>query len=587
MGIIQDKLALLPALPGCYLMKDKQGTIIYVGKAKKLKNRVKSYFMGAHDYKTTKLVSNIVDFEYIVTNSEKDALVLEINLIKKYHPEFNIMFKDDKSYPYLKLTNEKAPILKVVRKLDDKKATYFGPFPDSGAAYQTLVLLNRLYPLRKCKILPNKVCLYYHMKQCLGPCVYEIDPSIYATMAEEIKRFLRGDVKEILKHLQQTLDEAVESLAFEKAKETHELIEAIKHVTHKQQVQFSDHKDRDVFAYYVSDGYISIQGFFLRNGKLLERTFLVEPLYEEAQDALVSFIIQYYERNVPPQEIVIPLEVVLDEALLSSFPCKVVQPHKGEKRKLVEMVSANAKMAHEQKFELVKRKADNMVSALDELAHIVGAPVDTIELFDNSHLSGTNNVSGMVVFKQGKPYKKGYRTYKLDGYESDLKSMEEVLYRRYLRALKEQSFPDLLLVDGGFQQIKVAKQVLEGFDLQIPIYGLVKNDRHQTANLMNVAGEIIEVAKDSTLFFLLTEMQNEVHRFAISFHKKQRNKAMTKSILDDIDGIGPVRKKAIWKHFVSLKALKAATIEELEALLPKDSAQALFDVLQERKETEQ
>ncbi|MGL5540164.1 MAG: excinuclease ABC subunit UvrC [Erysipelotrichaceae bacterium] len=578
MSDLQDKLALLPALPGCYLMKDRHGTIIYVGKAKKLKNRVKSYFMGAHDYKTTKLVSNIVDFEYIVTNSEKDALVLEINLIKKHHPEFNIMFKDDKSYPYLKLTNEKAPILKVVRKIDDKKATYFGPFPDSSAAYQTMTLLNRLYPLRKCKVLPKKVCLYYHMNQCLGPCVYDVDPVIYQKMAEEIKRFLRGDVKELLTHLQQQMQEAIEALAFEKAKELHETLDAIAHVTSKQQVQFSDHKDRDIFAYYENDGYISIQGFLMRSGKLLERTFLVEPLYEEASDAFLSFILQYYEQNTTPQEILLPSSVLVEESL-SDLECKILQPLRGEKRKLVEMVEANAKMAHEQQFALVERKDEATTQALAQLSALAKRDVEVIELFDNSHLAGTHNVSAMVVFKHGKPYKPGYRTYKLDGYESDLKSMHEVLYRRYLKALKEQQFPDLLLVDGGWQQIQVAKGILADFDLDLPLFGLVKNQKHQTSNLMDANGEVLEIAKDSALFFMLTQMQNEVHRFAIAFHKKQRGKAMTKSILDDVPGIGPTRKKAIWKHFGSLKNLKAATLAQLEEVLPKSAARALYDTL--------
>lgn len=578
MGIIQDKLALLPALPGCYLMKDKDGTIIYVGKAKKLKNRVKSYFVGAHDFKTTKLVSHIVDFEFIVTNSEKDALVLEINLIKKYHPEFNIQFKDDKAYPYIKLTSEKAPMLKVVRKIDEKKSTYFGPFPDSSAAYQTLQLLNRLYPLRKCKTLPHKLCLYYHMHQCLGPCVYEIDPLVYKKIGEEIKRFLRGDVKELLKHLQEQLDHAIDELQFEKAKEIHETIQSIEHVTAKQQVQFSDYKDRDVFAYYENDGYISIQGFFIRGGKLLERTFLVEPLYEEGEDAFISFILQFYTTNNLPQEVVLAPEITSVEAI-EDLGVKLVQPMIGEKKKLLDMVYANAKMAHEQKFALVERKESASVEALRELSLIVGQSINTIEMFDNSHIAGSNNVSGMVVYKYGKPYKKGYRTYKLDTYESDLKSMEEVFYRRYLRALKEQSYPDLIIVDGGYQQIKVAKQVLDQFEITVPLYGLVKNEKHQTSNLMNDQGEIIDIEKDSALFFLLTSMQNEVHRFAITFHQKQRSKGMTKSILDDIEGVGAVRKKAIWKKFQTLKRLKEASLEELEEVLPKQVAQNVFDVI--------
>lgn len=579
MAKIQDKLAILPALPGCYLMKNKDGDIIYVGKAKKLKNRVRQYFVGAHDFKTTRLVSNIDDFEYIVTGSEKEALLLEINLIKKHTPPYNIMFMDDKTYPYLKLTKEKAPVLKVVRNTKDKKAEYFGPFPDSGAAWETVKLLNRLYPLRKCKRLPKKECLYYHMGQCLAPCVQDIDSSVYTDMAAGIRKFLKGDVKEILDTLQKEMEEASEQLAFEKAKEKLDLISAIHHVTAKQQIDFKDRKDRDVFGYYVDKGYISIQGFFVRGGKLLERTLSIEPLYESEEDAFVSFVAQYYHANPLPQEILIPKEYDVSQ-LEEILDTKIVQPIRGDKLKLVDMVLANAKNAHEQKFELVERKESRKEEAMQQLSNILQKEIHRIEIFDNSHISGAFNVSGMVVFVDGEASKKDYRLFKLGDYVSDLDSMKEVVYRRYFRLLKEQArFPDLLIVDGGYLQIEAAKEILDSLDIPLTLCGLVKDDNHRTSNLMDRNGNIIPVPRDSSLFFLLTQMQDEVHRFAISYHRKMRGKAMTKSVLDEVEGIGEVRKKEIWKHFKSLKRLKEASVEEIAQIIPRKSATSLYNVL--------
>ncbi|MEG0528280.1 excinuclease ABC subunit UvrC [Amedibacillus sp. YH-ame10] len=579
MAKIEDKLAILPPLPGCYLMKDKQGEIIYVGKAKKLKNRVRQYFVGAHDFKTTRLVSNIDDFEYIVTGSEKEALLLEINLIKKHTPPFNIMFMDDKTYPYLKLSKEKAPILKVVRNTNDRKAEYFGPFPDSSAAYDTVKLLNRIYPLRKCKKLPKKECLYYHMGQCLAPCVYDIDPKTYTDMAAGIRKFLKGDAKELLQELKSEMEQASEELAFEKAKEKLDLIQAIQHVTARQQIDFKDRKDRDVFGYYIDKGYISIQGFFVRGGKLLERTLSITPLYEDGEDAFVSFVLQYYASNPLPQEILIPKEYSI-EHLEEILDTKISQPIRGDKLKLVEMVLHNAKNAHEQKFELVERKVNRREEGMAQLCSLLQREIHRIELFDNSHISGTFNVSGMVVYKDGEASKQDYRVYKLGEYISDLDSMKEVVYRRYVRLLKERAkFPDLLIVDGGQLQIEAAKEIIDALDVSLCICGLVKDDHHRTSNLMDVHGNILPVARDSSLFFLLTQMQDEVHRYAISFHRRLRNKAMTKSILDEVEGIGEVRKKEIWKHFKSLKRLKEANIDEIKEVVPEKVAQNIYNIL--------
>ena len=579
MAKIEDKLKILPAMPGCYLMKNKDGDIIYVGKAKKLKQRVRQYFVGAHDFKTTRLVSNIDDFEYIVTSSEKEALLLEINLIKKHTPPYNIMFMDDKSYPYLKLTKENAPVLKVVRNTKDRKAYYFGPFPDSGAAWETAKLLNRIYPLRKCRRMPKKECLYYHMGQCLAPCIRDIDERVYADMVSGIQKFMRGDVREMLDTLHREMEQAREELLFEKAQEKLSLIHAIEHVTAKQQIDFKDRKDRDVFGYYVDKGYISIQGFFLRGGKLLERTLSIEPLYENEADAFVSFILQYYANNPLPQEILIPKEYDITH-LEEILDTKILQPLRGDKLKLVDMVLANAKNAHEQKFELVERKESRRYEGMEQLCNLLQKEIHRIELFDNSHISGTHNVSGMVVYRDGEPSKKDYRTFRLGEYISDLDSMKEVIYRRYFRLLKEGArFPDLLIVDGGYLQIEAAREIIEALDIPLTICGLVKDDNHRTSNLMDVNGNILPVKRDSSLFFLLTQMQDEVHRFAISYHRKLRGKAMTKSILDEVEGIGEVRKKEIWKHFKSLKRLKEATIEEIRQVVPEKVAQNIYNIL--------
>ena len=578
---VKDKLALLPDKPGCYLMKNKQADIIYVGKAKVLKNRVRQYFQGVHDYKTTKLVANIDDFEYIVCNSEKEALLLEINLIKRYSPPYNIMFMDDKSYPYLKLTSGKAPMLKVVRSTKDKKGEYFGPFPNSSAVYQTMILLNRIYPLRKCKTLPKKPCLYYHIKQCLGPCIVEIDQKAYQDMVLKIRKFLKGDVKDIIDELKLGIEKDCEVLAFEKAQEKLELIKAIEHVTSKQQIDFKDLKDRDVFAYYVDKGYISIQAFLLRDGKMMGRSLSLTPIYEDEKEAFVRFIIQYYEKNPLAKEVLLPND--LDLSLLSTIlDTKFVQPQKGDKAKLVEMARNNAIIALEDQFDLLNRKAHQKELAMKQLCDLLDHPIRRIELFDNSHIQGSHNVSGMVVYVDGVASKKDYRTYKLGNYVSDLDSMKEVLYRRYSKVGKEDlTPPDLIIVDGGMLQIMAAKAVLMQLNQSYKLCGLVKDDHHKTSQLINEYGEVYDIPRDSALFFLLTQMQDEVHRFAIGFHRKQRSKAMTKSILDEVEGIGEVRKKQIWKQFKSLKNLKAATIEQLSEILPMKVAINLYDLLHE------
>ncbi|MGN1345118.1 MAG: excinuclease ABC subunit UvrC [Traorella sp.] len=576
---IKQKLELLPLKPGCYMMKNKEGEIIYVGKAIKLKNRVHSYFVGSHNYKTTKLVSQIDDFETIVTSSEKEALLLEFNLIKQYRPRFNIMFMDDKSYPYLKLTKDKAPTLSVTRNIKDKKAEYFGPFPDSGAAYQTKDLINRLFPLRKCKTLPKKVCLYYHIHECLGYCEYKIDDAIQEEMIKKIRKFLKGDTSKIIQQLTSEMNEASEALNFEKAKEKHELILAIEHVTQQQKVQFKDQKNRDVFAYYEEYGYISIQNFILHDGKILNRDLAIQPLVEDAQTAFLSFVIQYYEKNIVPDEIILPNDIDCDgiEELLH---VKVVQPKQGNKKQLVEMVKENAQKSLKEKIETLQREKDKKEEAMKELSSYLHKEIHTIEMIDNSHISGAYNCSGVVVFKDGEPSKGDYRLYRLDEYKSDMDSMKEVLYRRYYRKLLEkQPISDLLVVDGGYQQIEAAKEIIDALGIDIPIVGLVKDEKHRTNRLMNANLETIEIKKDSALFFFLTNLQDEVHRYAINYHRKLRSKALNKSILDDIEGIGEVRKKQIWKKYKTIKNLRKATFEELKEILPANVAENVVELI--------
>ncbi len=582
---LKSKLVTLPLEPGCYLMKNRHGDIIYVGKAKKLKNRVNQYFIGAHDYKTTKLVSQIVDFDFIVTNSEKEALLLEINLIKKHRPRFNIIFMDDKTYPYIKISSEKYPTCQVVRDAKkDRKAKYFGPFPDSGAAYQTMKLLNELYPLRKCKTMPKKVCLYYHIHQCLGPCEFDVNEQEYKQILQKITAFLKGDVKDLLKDLSERMQIEAENLEFEKAGKTKELIQSIQHIVDRQNVQISDNKNRDVFAYHVDKGYIAIQGLLIRDGKLLEREFVANVLDEDAIDNFCSFLSQYYDNHPLPSEIIVPNEVdaqVLEEIL----QVKVVQPQKSFRHNLLKLAQKNAIQSLKNKFERLEyetSKKESSITQLQELCQI--EQLDRIEVFDNSHVSGQFTVAAMVVYQDYQFKKSEYRLYKLQTKNDDIASMKEVLYRRLFRALKEQGrLPDLLLVDGGITQINAAREILESLDLDVPLFGLVKDERHHTSDLMDMNGNLMQIKKNQDLFFFLTNLQDEVHRFAISYHRKLRSKAQTQSILDEITGVGPKRKKQLMNRFKSFKRIKEASVEELSEIVPHEVAKTIFAQLREEE----
>lgn len=568
--------------PGCYLMKNTDGKVIYVGKARKLKNRVSSYFTGAHNYKTTKLVDHIWDFDYIVTGSEKEALLLEINLIKDYTPEYNIMFMDNTYYPYIELTDETHPRLKIVRKTKNKINKYFGPYPDATAARNTFKLLNKLYPLRKCNHVPDKPCLYYSLHQCLGPCINEVDKSQYDEIRKELISFIHGNTKSKIDELTEKMMTASENLQFELAKEYRDLIRSIEYVTAKQNVQFGDYKDRDILGYFIDKGYISIQLFFMREGKLLYHDFNLEPVGEDFEEDLIRFLVTYYQTHPEPYELLIPQDVDL-ELLTEILSCHVLQPQRGDKKSLVEMANKNAKEALEKKFLLKEKTDEKTILPIIELGQKLGIDTPhTIELYDNSNIQGAYAVAGMVVYRDGVPSKKDYRKYKIKTVEGpdDYASMKEVIYRRYYRLLMEQKeMADLIIVDGGLGQIKVAKEVIDSLNLSVHICGLSKDDKHSTAMLLDEDGNQVPIDTKSPLFFLLTRMQDEVHRYAISFHRQVRSKSLFSSILDEVEGIGEARKKKLLNHFKSVKKMKEASLEELEAVIPKNTAAKLYEVL--------
>lgn len=585
---IKNKLALLPDQPGCYLMKDKNGTIIYVGKAKILKNRVRSYFTGSHNTKTERLVSEIEDFEYIVTESNIEALLLEINLIKKNDPKYNIMLKDDKTYPFLKITNEKYPRLVITRKVLKDKALYFGPYPDVGAANETKKILDRLFPLRKCKPSQTKEpCLYYHLGQCLCPYYFDVDPKVYTKIVDEVKNFLNGGHEKIESEIHQKMEKAAENMEFEKAAEYRDQIRAIETIMTRQKMTNTDLLDRDVFGYAIDKGWMCVQVFFVRQGKLIERDVSMFPFYNEAEEDFLTYIGQFYQENEHfiPKEVLIPdtIDKPSVEALLDT---KVLQPKRGEKKKLVELANKNASVALNERFDLIARKQERTIGAVERLGNAMNIPTPIrIESFDNSNIMGTNPVAAMVVFIDGKPAKKEYRKYKIKTVNGpdDYASMREVIYRRYSRVIREGlPLPDLILIDGGKGQVDVAKNVLENqLGIDIPIAGMAKNDKHKTNELLfGTDLAVVPLERNSPEFFLLQRVQDEVHRFAITFHRQLRSKNSFASRLDEIEGLGPKRKKMLLKEFKSLKNITAATIEELQEIgLPKNVAQNVFDKL--------
>lgn len=592
--LIQDKLKLLPGEPGVYLMKDSRGSVIYVGKAKVLKNRVRSYFTGAHDRKTELMVSNIADFEYIVTDTVVEALILECNLIKQYSPQYNIMMRDDKTYPYIKITNEEHPRIEIVRRIKKDKAKYFGPYPSGFSAYETKKLLERLYPLRKCKQLKKKVCLYYHIGQCLAPCEFEVKDSTYATITKEISAFLNGGHKKMVSELREKMEHEAEQLRFERAKELRDLISHIERVMEQQKVTMVDLVNRDVFGFAAEKGLLCVQVFYVRGGKLIERSVNIMRHFGDPAEDFMSYVEQFYfEQGDVPKEVLLPKDVP-SEVLGEWLSAKCMQPQKGQKRQLVELACENARVALHERLRLMEKNMDRTLGAVMELGETLGIPTPSrIEAFDNSNIQGTDPVSAMVVFVDGKPFKSEYRKYKVKTVvgQDDYGSMREVIRRRYTRVLKDKlPLPDLIVIDGGRGQLTAAMDVLENeLDLDIPVCGLAKDEKHRTSQLF-FRDEETPVALDrhSQGFYLLERIQDEVHRFAITFHRQMRAKTGLHSLLDEVPGVGPERRKKLLKHFGSLPAMMAATVEEFQRIgIGENLARTIQEYLQQNAKNRQ
>ncbi|MFS9316138.1 excinuclease ABC subunit UvrC [Streptococcus infantis] len=586
-NLIKSKLELLPTSPGCYIHKDKNGTIIYVGKAKNLRNRVRSYFRGSHDTKTEALVSEIVDFEFIVTESNIEALLLEINLIKENKPKYNIMLKDDKSYPFIKITNERYPRLIITRQVKKDGGLYFGPYPDVGAANEIKRLLDRIFPFRKCTNPPSKVCFYYHIGQCMAHTVCRKDEAYFKAMSQEVSDFLKGQDDKIIDDLKEKMAVTAQSMEFERAAEYRDLIQAIGTLRTKQRVMAKDLQNRDVFGYYVDKGWMCVQVFFVRQGKLIERDVNLFPYYNDPDEDFLTYVGQFYQEksHLIPNEILIPQDID-EEAIKALVDTKVLKPQRGEKKQLVNLAIKNARVSLEQKFNLLEKSVEKTQGAIENLGRLLQIPTPVrIESFDNSNIMGTSPVSAMVVFVNGKPSKKDYRKYKIKTVvgPDDYASMREVIRRRYGRVQRDGlTPPDLIVIDGGQGQVNIAKQVIqEELGLDIPIAGLQKNDKHQTHELLfGDPLEVVELSRNSQEFFLLQRIQDEVHRFAITFHRQLRSKNSFSSQLDGIEGLGPKRKQNLMKYFKSLTKIKEASVDEIVAVgIPRAVAEAIHQHL--------
>ena len=593
-NLIKSKLELLPTSPGCYIHKDKNGTIIYVGKAKNLRNRVRSYFRGSHDTKTEALVSEIVDFEFIVTESNIEALLLEINLIKENKPKYNIMLKDDKSYPFIKITNERYPRLIITRQVKKDGGLYFGPYPDVGAANEIKRLLDRIFPFRKCTNPPSKVCFYYHLGQCMAHTVCHKDEAYFKGMAQEVSDFLKGQDDKIIDELKLKMNTAAQNMEFERAAEYRDLIQAIGTLRTKQRVMAKDLQNRDVFGYYVDKGWMCVQVFFVRQGKLIERDVNLFPYYNDPDEDFLTYVGQFYQEksHLIPNEILIPQDID-EEAVKALVDTKVLKPQRGEKKQLVNLAIKNARVSLEQKFNLLEKSMEKTQGAIENLGKLLQIPTPVrIESFDNSNIMGTSPVSAMVVFVNGKPSKKDYRKYKIKTVvgPDDYASMREVIRRRYSRVMRDGlTPPDLIVIDGGQGQVNIAKQVIQDeLGLDIPIAGLQKNDKHQTHELLfGDPLQVIELSRTSQEFFLLQRIQDEVHRFAITFHRQLRSKNSFSSQLDGIEGLGPKRKQLLMKHFKSLTKIKEATVDEIITVgIPRAVAEAVQAKLHQGKKEE-
>lgn len=590
--LIKHKLELLPDSPGCYIHKDKNGKIIYVGKAKNLKNRVRSYFHGSHNTKTELLVSEIEDFEYIVTGSNTEALLLEINLIQENLPKYNIKLKDDKSYPFIKITvNEQYPRLMITRQIKKDGAMYFGPYPDSGAATEIKRLLDRIFPFKKCTNPANKVCFYYHLGQCKAHTICHVDHDYFVAMAQDVKNFLNGQDNKIVDGLKEKMQKASDMLEFERAAEYRDLLQAISTLRTKQRVMNQDMMDRDIFGYYVDKGWMCVQVFFVRQGKLIQRDVNMFPYYNDPEEDFLTYVGQFYRdsKHFIPKEVFIPQDID-GELVKAVVDTKVIKPQRGEKKQLVNLATKNARVSLQQKFDLLEKDIRKTHGAIENIGELLNIPKPVrIEAFDNSNIQGTSPVAGMVVFVNGKPSKKDYRKFKIKTVvgPDDYASMREVIYRRYSRVMKDGlTPPDLIIIDGGQGQVNVARDVIENkLGLDIPIAGLQKNDKHQTHELLfGDPLEVVELPRNSEEFFLLQRIQDEVHRFAITFHRQLRSKNSFSSKLDGIAGLGPKRKQLLMKHFKSLPNIQKADVDDtINCGVPRNVAIAVKEKLAEKK----
>ena len=581
----KEKLSLVPTKPGSYQMKDKDGIIIYVGKAKNLQRRLRSYFTRTLTGKTKMLVENIDDFEYIVTSSELESLILEITLIKKYNPKYNILLKDDKSYPYIELTNEDYPRLRIIRNVKKKKNKnhLYGPYPNVTAARKKVNMINRIYPLRKCEHLKKEACLYYHIHECLGYCVKKVSNEKISEIKKEIITFLKGDSTFIEKKIIAEMEKASNSLNFEKALELKNMLDDINITLKKQKIDLNKNLSFDLINYYQDKNYLAVQIFFIRDGLLFGRDKDIFKTLDEPKEELTEFIIKYYEKAILPKQLYVP--EIIDAKLLSDYlNINVITPYRGKIKSLFNLACENAKQNLETIEETLEKDEKERLNAQRELEKLLNiSEISRIESFDNSHLFGTYYVGGMVVFDNFLPNKSLYRKYKIaTTVKDDLAAMKEVIYRRYYRVLMEESYkPDLIVLDGGKNQIIVCKEVLDSLNLKIPIVGLVKDDKHKTNHLLNEQLEEIVIDYNSNLFLYLSKIQEEVHRFAISYHRNIRSKGLLASTLDMVEGIGEIRKKELLKKFGSLKKMKEASLDELGQVLNKDIAKKLYEYLKE------
>ena len=588
--MFKEKLKTIPHLPGSYQMRNINGNVIYVGKAKDLYKRVNSYFKGTVTGKTAIMVSEVADFTYITTSSEQEAFILELNLIKEYNPKYNILLKDDKSYPYIEYISKPYPRLKVSRYLNirkkDKKLL-FGPYPNAYAARKIVELINRIYPLKKCEGMPKHVCLYYHIGECLGYCEKNVNLDKLKEMEHEILAFLRGNDKILIDKINAKIKAYSDTLNFEMARDLKKELEYISVILDKQKVELHDYINRDVIAAFLDDGLVSVQILFLRSGKIIgghnDKFYLISDIADE----LNTYILNFYSKHEIPKEILV--ESIMNSEILSELlNTKVYNPIKGKKKNLLDMAKTNAKISLEQELKIIERDEARTVDANAKLKEILGLDVlDRIDAFDNSNLFGSYAVSGMVVFINGKPAKNEYRKYKVSvDKNDDYNTMKEVIYRRYYRALVDNlTMPDLILVDGGENQIRAAKEILDALKLNIKVCGLKKDNHHKTSELIDGDTlEVIDLSKNTDVFHYLTRIQDEVHRFTITYHKTLRDKGTIASLLDNIDGIGKVRKKELIKKYGSIKKMSEASIEELSEIIPENVALNLHKYLKERSE---